>query len=114
MVWVNVISRGDEIVVAACDADILGRVFKEGKRKLDVSEDFYKGKEVTVDEVIQLLADATIANLTGKEVVEAAIEAKVILKECVIYIDKVPHAQMCRMLAPIICHVPMYNRHSMS
>lgn len=97
MVWVKVVSRGEEVVVAACDADLLGKVFREGKRRLDVSEDFYKGREVPVEDVIQLLRDATIANLTGKEVVDAAIEAGLIMKEYVIYIDGVPHAQMCRM-----------------
>ena len=39
-------------VVAVCDSDIIGKRFDEGKRQLDIRENFYKGDEVNEEEAI--------------------------------------------------------------
>jgi hypothetical protein len=42
-------------VVALCDNNILGKKFFEGKRQLDVRENFYKGEEIKEEKLIELL-----------------------------------------------------------
>ena len=39
--YVRIHTRGDERIVAACDEDIIGMTFSEGKAKITVHEDFY-------------------------------------------------------------------------
>jgi len=86
--------RGREVVVAACDEDLLGKTFKGGGLKLHVSKTFY-GESVCGDgELIAALRRCTSANLVGSAVIEAAIEAGFIQKESIIYIGEVPHAQL--------------------
>lgn len=79
--------------MAACDEDVLGCTYREGKLKLEVRPDFYDG--FAGDEAVleaQLRA-CTIANLVGKNVVEFAIELGFVARENVLTIGGVPHAQ---------------------
>lgn len=83
-----------EILVAACDSELIGRTFCEGELHLYVNEDFFKGQPADEHEVKTALQEATIANLIGKRSVSCGIDSGVIDEDCVIVIDGVPHAQM--------------------
>lgn len=81
-------------VIAICDSILLGKKFEEGKRQLDVRENFFKGEEHTFNEVVKLIEinaheDATF-NIVGPESIKAAEEAGLITKENVAHIAKVP------------------------
>jgi hypothetical protein len=87
-------------IVALCDNDILGKKFEEpfenGIKQLFIREDFYKGEEKTYEEVLEIMSfwireDATF-NLAGKETIRAALEANIIKKENIQYVDDVPYA----------------------
>lgn len=83
-------------VVAICDSDLLGKKFEEGKKQLEVRENFYKGTEVDKKELIkiikrQLIEDATF-NIVGKESIQTAIETNIITKEAVAKIKNIPFA----------------------
>jgi len=54
-----------EILVAACDSELIGRTFCEGELHLHVNEDFFKGQPADEHEVKKALKEATIANLIG-------------------------------------------------
>jgi len=86
--------RGKDIVVAACDEDILDKTFRGGELKLYVSKKFYGEETCNEKELVSALRSCTSANLVGKEVIEVAIRAGFIVEECIIYIGKVPHAQL--------------------
>ena len=92
----KVYRHGTEILVAVCDPDILGKVFEEGDLVIEVTEKFYGNRRVKKEEVIKALRYATIANITGVNSVECAIEAGIIDRERVLWIAGVPHAQMVR------------------
>lgn len=83
-------------VVAICDADIVGKCFEEGKRQLDLRENFYKDKKVTREQAIKILQEQSneeaTFNVVGKKSVEAAIEAGVISKNSVDTINNIPFA----------------------
>ena len=93
MIYVKVYRRGAEVLVAACDEDLLGRKFREGDLVLWAKESFYGGDRVTRGELVALLRSCTIANLLGEEAVEAGIEAGIVDEENVIVVQGVPHAQ---------------------
>ena len=98
MISIKIYKQGGDVLIGACDEDLIGQTFEEGKYFLDVKKEFYDGERVTPDVLKRFLEDATIANLVGKETVESAIEMKLIDPDCVIKIKNVPHAQMVRMI----------------
>lgn len=85
--------RGIEVLVAACDADLLGKTLREGELRLHVSS-FYDGEEVEEEEFIEQLRRATIGNLVGNETVAAASRAGLVSEDGVLWIEGVPHAQL--------------------
>lgn len=85
--------QSGEVVVAACDAELLGETFEEGELILKVTS-FYDGFACSEEELVVNLRAATSANLVGKRVIQAAVSAGFIDEECVIKIGGVPHAQL--------------------
>ncbi|MGC8816428.1 MAG: DUF424 domain-containing protein [Candidatus Hadarchaeum sp.] len=92
----RIIQTQGENLVIICDRELLGKKFKEGKFQIEVKESFYCGREATIDECIQALRNATIANLLGS-IVDHAIDAGIIEKRNVLRIAGVPHAQLVRL-----------------
>ncbi len=88
---------GNELLVAACDAALIGKRFEEGELCLEIRASFYDGERVDKRLLLEVLALATIANLAGEETVGAAVEAGLVDPVCVIRIGGVPHAQLVRM-----------------
>ena len=98
MISMKVYSIRGEVMVAACDTALLGKVFEDGELRLHVKESFYGGDEVSENEFLAAMESATIANLVGKNVISIAIKNKIINEEGVLYIAGTPHAQMARLL----------------
>ncbi|MGQ0537098.1 MAG: DUF424 domain-containing protein [Methanobacteriota archaeon] len=89
----KVYRRGKETLLAASDADLVGRTVTDGRVKIQVSEDFYGREPVSEADFVRELGLCTIANLIGVRVVDIAIEAGFVLSENVLWVDGVPHAQ---------------------
>jgi len=98
MIYVKVYRVQGEVLLAACDEELLGKTFREGELKLEVRERFYKGELVEEEKLEELLEEATIANLTGERCVGKAIELGYVDPERVLRIEGVPHAQMAKLL----------------
>ena len=96
-VYVKSVRRGRDTVVAVCDEDILGKTLEGGRVPFTVSEGFYKGVLGEVEEALDAMKQATICNLVGKNIVEAAIERKMVHERAVIYFGDVPHAQVVKL-----------------
>lgn len=92
----RVYHRRGETLVAACDEDLVGRTFREGKLRLEVSE-FYAGDLVSPEQLLRHLQLATIGNLVGEETVGAARQAGYVEEPGILRIDGVPHAQFVTM-----------------
>ncbi|KUO41085.1 MAG: hypothetical protein APZ16_05750 [Candidatus Hadarchaeum yellowstonense] len=88
-------TRGENLVII-CDRELLGKKFKEGKFQIEVKESFYAGREASVDECLQALRNATIANMVGS-IVDHAIKEGIVDKCNVIKIKGVTHAQLVRL-----------------
>jgi len=96
MIRVKVHRRGSGILIAACDEGLLGRLLKDDKLRLDVSDEFYGGDQGGEKMLVSRLAMATMANLVGEVVCRIAAEHDFIDPDCLITIEGVPHAQMVR------------------
>ncbi len=97
MISIRIYRQGKETLVSACDKELIGKKFVEGKLQIDASEKFYGGETKDVKVLEKLLTEATMANLVGKEVVLYAIKLGFINKDCVLTIKGIPHAQMYKM-----------------
>ena len=89
--------HGKEILVTVCDAELLGKTLEGGRVPFTVNESFYKGILGEVDEAIAAMKRASICNLVGKMIVDAAIEEKLVHEKAVIYFGDIPHAQIVRL-----------------
>ncbi len=98
MISIKIYRQGSDVLLAACDENLIGKTFEEGKFQIEVKKDFYGGERVTPEILKKLLKDATIANLVGDETIRHAIELGLIDPECIIKIKGIPHAQMVKML----------------
>ena len=88
----KVYRQGKETLVAAADADLIGKTFREGKFKIEVGP-FYEGDVVSEETLVSQLRLATIGNFVGTETVEAAMRGGFVSDAGVLWIDGVPHAQ---------------------
>lgn len=67
---VRVVEYEGQLMVNACEADLLGRVLVEGSLKVEISPAFYKGGlSLTLSEAIELIKKASIVNLVGNRLV---------------------------------------------
>jgi len=79
-------------VVAVCDRELLGKHFG-GFR---VSKEFYGEKLVDEEDVIKLMARATVLNVVGEKAIEVAKKAGFISNANVVKVNGIPHAQFVR------------------
>lgn len=93
----NLRKWGHYVLLATCDAELVGKVLREGKIVFEVREDFYKGKKVSVDEAIDLMRHSTVVNMVGKCIVEKALEKGMIHPEAILKISGIPHAQIVKL-----------------
>jgi hypothetical protein len=98
MISIKVFKQGKDLVIGACDEELLGKKFVDGKFQIDVSKNFYDGERINKKALEKYLFNATIANLVGKETVTCAIKLGLVNPNCILKIKGVPHAQMIKML----------------
>jgi len=83
-------------VVALCDSELIGKKFEEGKKQLDLRENFYKGEELDREKLLEMLRnfredDATF-NIVGKEAVKLSKEAGIVSEGNLGKVDGIPFA----------------------
>ena len=84
------------MLLAVCDTEILGKTLREGKIVFNVKEEFYKGARVAIEEAVDMIANSTIVNMVGKNIVRKAIEKGYVHPEAVLNIEGIPHAQIVK------------------
>lgn len=83
-------------IIAISDSELIGKLFIEGIKQLDLKESFYKGELLNEKEVEQIILfgireDATF-NIVGERAINLAIKIGLITKESVGLIDNVPYS----------------------
>jgi len=92
----NLKKIGNNVLLAICDTEILGKTLREGKIVFNVKEEFYKGARVAIEEAVDMITNSTIVNMVGKNIVQKAIENGYVHPEAVLNIEGVPHAQIVK------------------
>lgn len=94
--YFNLKKEGNKVLLAICDEELLGKTLREGKIVFKISEDFYKGKKISVDQAVSMIENSTIINLIGNECVKKAIENGYVHPEAVLKIEGISHAQIMK------------------
>jgi len=83
-------------VIALCDSNMIGKTFEEEKLQLKITESFFKGEEVSKEQVIKILQkearDDSTFNIVGEESISLAVKIGLIKKENIGKISNVPYA----------------------
>ena len=98
MISIKIYKKGKDLLIGACDEELIGKKFEDEKFQIDVTKDFYDGERISPEILKKYLEEATIANLVGEETIKAVLEMGLIDEECIIRIKGIPHAQMVKML----------------
>ena len=69
MFWSKTFRIKDNLVVAICDKELLGKSIKMNKFKVKVHQTFYGGKEIDEEKALKLMEKASIGNLLGKMII---------------------------------------------
>jgi len=88
--------RSECILLAMCDANMLGKTLKQGKIVFHIREEFYKGVLVSLEEAVDLIQQSTIVNMIGRRIVKKAVEKGLVHPDAVLEIAGVPHAQIVK------------------
>ena len=96
-VYFKVFKNAQVRLVAVCDFGLVGETFREGKLKLDVKPDFYKGSVSSFADALHEIDAADIANLVGTGIVEAAVRKGLVAPSAIVRIAGVPHVQIIRL-----------------
>jgi len=95
-VYMNLRKISNNMLLAICDAEILGKTLREGRIVFHVKAEFYKGAKVNIEEAVAMIENSTIVNMIGKNVVKKAIEKGYVHPEAVLSIEGIPHAQIVK------------------
>lgn len=96
-VYIKLRKIGNNVLLAMCDAEILGKTLCEGKIVFQVKEEFYKGTRVSIEEAMAMIENSTIVNMVGANVVKKAVEKGYVHPEAILNIEGIPHAQILKL-----------------
>jgi hypothetical protein len=67
-------------------------VFTEGNLRIEISDQFFGGGLVNIEDAIEILKSAPFFNIVGENIIEKAINCKLLSKDGVQLINGVPMA----------------------
>lgn len=87
------------VLLAICDKECLGKVYSNGKARIDLRGGFYQGEEMGEDLILGLIQIATHLNCVGQKSVELAIREGYVNPESVLQVSGIPYAE-CVIVRP--------------
>lgn len=94
--YMKVYNVEDKTMVAVCDEEILGKVFREGNVVLDIAPTFYGGEKVGIEEIIEMISTADVVVLSGRRIVDELAKRGLVLKEYALVVEGQPHIQIIK------------------
>ncbi len=91
-VFLKIHNRHEIETVAWCDEDLLNKVFKEGNLRIEISDYFFGGNLINIDDAINILKQASYFNIVGNGIINKAIDSQVLPKESIRKINGIPIA----------------------
>ncbi len=96
-VYLKVFKDAKYTMVAVCDTGLIGETYRDGRLKLEIKTDFYKGVATTIQEAVRAISTADIANLVGNQIVDAAVSAGLVSPSAILRIAGIQHVQIVRL-----------------
>tara|TARA_Y100000310_G_C20699549_1_gene828438 strand:- start:861 stop:1199 length:339 start_codon:yes stop_codon:yes gene_type:complete len=88
------VHKSYRIVIAVCDKELYGEKIIDGKKQLDLTGEFFKGEEMTLEEakerIINYYKEDATFNFIGEKSVALALETGIIEKEGILKVSGVP------------------------
>jgi len=96
MICLKVHETGSEVVLAACDKDLLGKKLEHNELEIEIRRSFYFSEELNSEDFIEKIKERnyTTANLFGKETVDLVLKTKIATSASVVNIAGIPHLQI--------------------
>ena len=91
-VYLKIHSRNEIETIACCDEQLLNKIFEEGNLRIEISNNFFGGNLMDLEEAIEVLKQASYFNIVGEMIIESAINSNILPKEGVRLINGVPMA----------------------
>ena len=91
-VYLKVHIKNDLETIACCDEELLNQVYKEGNLRIEISNQFFGGNLIDLENALLILKEATCFNIVGEKIIKKAVECQLLPKEGVRYINGVPMA----------------------
>ena len=91
-VYIKIHRRNGIEIIACCDEALLNQVFYEGNLKIEISNQFFGGKLITLDDAIDILKQSSYFNIVGENIINKVIDCHILPKEGVRFINGVPMA----------------------
>jgi hypothetical protein len=91
-VYLKVHIRDNFETIACCDEELLNQVFKEGNLKIEISNQFFGGKLIDLEDAVSILKDASCFNIVGEQIINELIDCKILSKEGIRFINGIPMA----------------------
>jgi uncharacterized protein len=83
-------------IINICDLDIVGKKINQGDFAIDISKEYYYSEEITKEEAVGLLKNASIINLVGNDIVELALDLNLAKRNSVKVIENIPFLMIFR------------------
>jgi hypothetical protein len=91
-VYLKIHIRDDSETIACCDEELLNQVFTEGNLRIEISNQFFGGRLVNLEEAISILQNASFFNIVGEKIINEAISCRLLTNEGVRFINGIPMA----------------------
>ena len=91
-VFLKIHHRNEIETVACCDEDLLNKVFKEENLRIEISDNFFGGNLINIDDAINILKQASYFNIVGNGIINKAIDSQILPKEGIRKINGIPMA----------------------
>lgn len=95
-VYAKLKKDGKNVLLAICDAELIGKTLKEGRIVFKISNEFYNGRKMPLDQAVNMIENSTIVNLIGNKCVEKAIQYGFVHPEAILKIQGISHAQIIK------------------
>lgn len=90
--YIKIHQQGTAQTIGVCDEDCMGRLVKKGKYRFHVSEQFFKGELVSLQQALKILKNSNNFNAVGKNLIHNLIAEQIIHSEAVLEIEDLPIA----------------------
>ncbi|TFG24588.1 MAG: DUF424 family protein [Promethearchaeota archaeon] len=78
--------------IACCDEKLLNKIVEEGNLRIEITERFFGGTLMEIDQAIEILLRASYFNIVGADIINKAIVSGIVPKEGVRTINGIPMA----------------------